>query len=277
MLAPVMVAKWNYYGYWLPNTYFVKSNAGLVNLHYGIDYLWNAWSRYDSVMMVLAIALGWRLVRPRRTALKEVGLLLVIVAAWLLYVAARAGDNMVGGRVLVPILPLVYVAMVWLLRDVPLKLAAVGTAVLCATLIHGYTTDERVRNRAERWRRSAVLRRDVGTYLHDHFPPDTLVAVSPGGMIPFYSGLPTIDMLGLNDVHIARHGERDRALRYAHQAGDGSYVLSRRPDVIIFGNGKSPRPSNLLGEREIWRSREFRRRYRPVEWPGVGHAYIQKQ
>jgi arabinofuranosyltransferase len=39
ILAPVVVSKWLYYGYPLPNTYYVKSNARLSNLGQGIAYL----------------------------------------------------------------------------------------------------------------------------------------------------------------------------------------------------------------------------------------------
>jgi hypothetical protein len=35
---------------------------------------------------------------------------------------------------------------------------------------------------------------------------DVTIAVSPAGAIPFFSGLRTIDMLGLNDAWVARHG-----------------------------------------------------------------------
>ena len=97
-------------------------------------------------------------------------------------------------------------------------------------------------------------------------------------MIPYYSGLPTIDMLGLNDVHIAHHGKRDPMMRFAHQVGDGAYVLSREPGVILFGGFLKKEASGyFVSDRQIWSSPEFERHYVPVEWPDVGWAWVRKR
>jgi hypothetical protein len=111
-------------------------------------------------------------------------------------------------------------------------------------------------------------------YLRDNYPSDTLVALNQAGIIPYYSQLPTIDMLGLNDVHIAHSGKRDYTLWYAHQAGDGEYVLSRKPDIIIFGGlGPSIEPGEFISDQEIWASDIFRNEYVLTEWIGIGYVY----
>ena len=76
----------------------------------------------------------------------------------------------------------------------------------------------------------------LGRHLAATRSPDTVIAVAAAGAIPFYSGLPTIDMYGLNDAHIARvpfpEGQRGRMMKW-----DNAYVLSRSPDLIVINRG----------------------------------------
>jgi len=84
-------------------------------------------------------------------------------------------------------------------------------------------------------------------------------------------------MLGLNDIHIAHAGKRDYSLWYAHQAGDGAYVLSRKPDIIIFtGRTLSAEPGEFISDREIWAAAQFKSDYELVEWKGIGFVYARK-
>jgi hypothetical protein len=88
-----------------------------------------------------------------------------------------------------------------------------------------------------------------------------VVALNPAGIIPFHSELPTIDVLGLNDVHIAHEGKRDRKLRFGHQAGDGDYVLSNKPAVILFGSTTTQKATGFISDREIAANSKFKRGY----------------
>jgi hypothetical protein len=84
-------------------------------------------------------------------------------------------------------------------------------------------------------------------------------------------------MLGLNDEFIAHHGKRDRSRRFGHQAGDGEYVLSRRPDVIVFGSFGRSKPSEQISEREIWADEGFHRDYEPVELPSGATVFVRNR
>ncbi|HZM00256.1 MAG TPA: hypothetical protein VFD43_08395 [Planctomycetota bacterium] len=275
LMAPVLIARRLVFGYWLPNTYYVKADAGLANLPHGIAYLEGAGFRYGAVLAALVALLAWRLLQRR--PLGRARPLLIVSAAWLASVAVQGGDNMVGGRMLVPVLPLVYAALVLLARDVLGSRGALAAgALLVPALVLGHRADADVRDHAEVWRKSAIIRRKAGLYLREHFPPDTVVALNPAGMIPYYSGLPTIDMLGLNDPAIAHHGKRDYSLVYGHQAGDGLYVLSRRPQVILLNSLPAPVPSHCISDQELWASPEFHAAYAVERWPGIGDAFIRK-
>ena len=61
------------------------------------------------------------------------------------------------------------------------------------------------------------------------------VAVNTAGCLPYFSELPALDMLGLTDFHIAHHRPPDMGSGLlGHELGDGAYVLSRKPDLIVF-------------------------------------------
>jgi tetratricopeptide (TPR) repeat protein len=134
-------------------------------------------------------------------------------------------------------------------------------------------------------------RRPIGEYLRRTAPPGTLVAMNPVGIIPYLSGLPTLDQLGLTDAHIARRGHRIvNTVLFAHDRYDADYVLARRPGIIILGQatvlGVDPRMTELRregpatfpaitsaitrelhgfpGDAALWYKPDFRRLYQPT-------------
>lgn len=275
-IAPVFIAMRFYYDDWLPNTFYIKSNAGLANLLHGVQYLGNSLPRYFVVIAAGAAALAYVIFTKQSRRHMNSWSMLVIVAIWLIYVTIQGGDNMVGGRILIPILPLAYVAFVLLAPQLPQGVSGGLLVLVSASLLVSYHLDQNVLRQINNWRKFYVTRYEAGTYLRNHFPSGTIVALNAAGIIPYYSGLPTIDMLGLNDRYIAHHGKRDRQLRVGHQAGDGEYVLSQQPDIVLFCWTLSRRPCNFISDREIWASTTFQNQFIPVDWPGIGTAYIKK-
>ena len=73
----------------------------------------------------------------------------------------------------------------------------------------------------------------IGQWLRRRLPEGTLAAAFANGAIPFHSRLPTIDLLGLTDEHIARRGKRIARGHPGHIAHDDPYVIERRPVVIV--------------------------------------------
>lgn len=63
--------------------------------------------------------------------------------------------------------------------------------------------------------------------------PDSVIAVDAAGKIPYFSGLRTIDMLGLNDKHIAKLDAKSSRFLSGHTKFDAAYVLNQKPDLII--------------------------------------------
>jgi len=72
---------------------------------------------------------------------------------------------------------------------------------------------------------------ELGLFLGEHYP-NALLAAEAVGKTPYFSGLRTIDMLGLCDAHISKLPPVRKASP-GHEKSDGAYVLGRRPDVIV--------------------------------------------
>jgi hypothetical protein len=75
----------------------------------------------------------------------------------------------------------------------------------------------------------------VGEWLRTTFEPGTVIATNAAGIVPYVSKLPTIDMLGLNDEHIAHRDITLGKVTLGHEKHDARYVLERRPDIILLG------------------------------------------
>ncbi len=121
--------------------------------------------------------------------------------------------------------------------------------------------------------------RPVGLWLAEHYDADTRVATNAAGALPYFSRLPTLDMLGLTDRHIARVAP-DRTQWTGHEKGDGAYVLSREPDIIVFGGPEgSVTPWPFPGDAQIAASDAFRTHYalRRVALDGFEFVYYERR
>jgi arabinofuranosyltransferase len=88
----------------------------------------------------------------------------------------------------------------------------------------------------------------TGLFLHAAFGNEQpLVAVIAAGAIPYWSQLPTLDLFGLNDAHIARFGKRLMGPKQGHDLWDADYVASRQPDLIILTEDAIALVESLLG------------------------------
>jgi len=113
--------------------------------------------------------------------------------------------------------------------------AAVAAAAIAHQLGAGVLWDRRLDYIVERPKYDRAV--TMGRHLAQAHP-GALLATSTAGKLPYYSGLETIDMLGLNDRHIAM--SPPRSATPGHAKWDVDYVFSRAPDVIcshVFGDG----------------------------------------
>jgi len=223
-----------FYGDWLPNPYYAKAGAlSLASARWGLDYLFlgHPWPSRLGLALTLA-ALCLIALRPPAPGLR--GLALGCLG-WMGYVLLVGGDFMAGLRFLVPVWgPMLVVLLATAQARRSLAPAMLGI-VLLLTAARWLDPRPALKLRFERAMHQSET--ELARYLKATAPPDALVAVNAAGVLPYYSGLPCLDMVGINDRHIARHGHRNPALMPGHQCGDGDYVLDRRPTHLLLMPG----------------------------------------
>ena len=265
-----------YYGAWLPNTFHAKTGATTAQLARGARYLGD-FVLHSGGLLALLPALAWRADWRWRTLAAGAG-------AVALFAVLVGGDNMLAHRFLVPAVPLLAALAATALGDLLGSLRARVLAVAALALLLCRVGDRDLGRDVARWNASARDWIQIGHWLHSHEPPGTLIALGAVGAVPYYSRLPTIDLFGLTDAHIAARDVASIGSGFAgHEKGDGAYVLSRRPALIlgrvrIYPMVPAEEPilglmSETLGEREVRDDPRFARDYR-FETARVGRGHI---
>lgn len=237
--------RYDYYGYLLPNTFYAKVASNRFAFDRGLHYLFAQGGEYGGLFLAAAFTLYVAQARPLRPVLYVAA----VCIAWLAAVVLTGGDSLMAARAIDPVLPLAYLGAA--LGGLHLLTRAEGTAtrpalaayavILVAALLSGLYPSTAPEIRTER---AAVDARSwVGRWLAANVPPDTRIAVTPAGAIPYYSRLPTIDMLGLNDTHIAHtHVDAFGAGFPGHEKYNVDYVLLQQPQIIILADGLGSQP-----------------------------------
>lgn len=265
-----------FYGDWLPNTYWVKL-WGIPRewlLMSGVFYLLQLFLMFPMLApMVLGLA-GWMVI-GRRLEIRSAYLLVMVLTGWG-YLVWAGGDHMSYMRFAAPLVPLMVLFMYHALlalreaghgkwvRDVA------GAMLLFLPAQVGYVQGTSLSS-------GALSGMAVAEYAAKHFPAGSLVAINPAGALPYLTpDIRYLDMLGLNDAAIARREITELVApsqgTVGHMKGDGEYVLSRQPDVVIFGmNWGTPIDQPMfLSDLELSQSEAFRADYEPVEaWVDV--------
>jgi len=244
--AVLLLAGWSvwkvlYYGNLLPNTFYAKVGAGrslALGFYFIEQFLTSYW-----LAPLLLIAL-WRprdLVAPAGVGIP----LIVTLAIWVTYVIGVGGDFM-EFRLMVPAMPIVawFIARtaVLLQRDARLGAAIVAIALL-GSLHHAiaYNHISHPDEIESVWKLQSHLTAEdqdwigVGQVLGRElaYDPHVTIATTAAGAIPFYSRVSCIDMLGLNDAWIARHGDV-WGLRIGHlKHATLDYLIERHVNLLI--------------------------------------------
>ncbi len=261
----------------MPNTYHAKVGGGIASLGRGIWYLKQYTS--DAIPLITAAVFSIILLLRKGSELQRkvafIAILFLVVN--LSYVVYIGGDFKPTHRFFV--LPsgimagiagagLSYALTLFKRRSAQVFIIAFLILSAAQLLISGSS----VRQFAA-WRRSVLpVHVEAGRWLAANYPDSTLIATGNAGVIPFESGLPCIDMHGLCDRQIASRPIAEMGMGLpGHEKGDGLYVLSRRPDIILFMKMRftdypateSDVAGNLFGlsEFEIWGNPVFHQNY----------------
>ncbi len=247
--------RWAYYGYPLPNPYYVKAtegwSAGSIE-QIGDFFLRNSFTPALTGLAALGLAL-WILGRARRPGAspppgvwRQAVVVFIPLTVILIQYARSTLSMNYSHRFLAPYYPLLLLlAGNWLeqgfanLSNRPgLKTRLAGLTIFLCGLGLAVSFPSAYRSA---WQEASLSRLliqsehiQLGKKLQQAIPPnETLVVLKDAGAIPYYSGLPTIDLGGLNDEYLThKHPANTEILTYLFQSRPGVFVItSYSPDA----------------------------------------------
>ncbi len=278
LTIPHLAFRRAYYGYFVPNTFFVKSAGGPGTWQQGAYYLY-AFAR-DLKLFVLPILFvaGLFLRRPwppqaRRRYLAAGALTYLSSAVFLLYVTAVGGDFMGLYRFVLPIVPLNVVcgALGFQRLLAGRRPIVIGAAVFLLFFAHALNTAavdfhaltfigaDRGIDTPGYLRHYTADRAAIGKWFGQVVAPDDYQVVGGAGAQVYYAGISALDSFGLSDAYVA-HNVAPSSVRPGHQKfAPVEYVLSKKPTIItynVYRIGDAPyHPS--YAEAALWRARGF--------------------
>jgi arabinofuranosyltransferase len=213
----------------LPNTFYAKTGPAGLMLANGTRYVSGFVLSYGYLF-----AAGVLLLRAAGRARDSYALPLLFTAAAGLEVLLLGGDWMPHYRMLLPILPFVMLTVSRGLmaiaarrtRAAMLAIALVLFAAAPGAIGYDAFVTERV---------SVDKFVKLGRRLRDILPPGTTIGCGSTGAIGYYTDMPIVDILGLTERFIARHGTVV-GTQPGHLKTDGEYVFGKRPDLLLLGN-----------------------------------------
>jgi hypothetical protein len=238
LVLPWLAWKSVYYGSLLPNTFFVKANSpGIEVFSQGVRYILLFLNSYFLTPFLFIPVFFFRKLFSSRY-LTQAGAALIVWALYAIYV----GGDFMEFRFLVPVLPLFFIlitAATWQIRPI-LPRALLVLIILVGSWRHWKTFENRdgVESISALHAHVAAPEENwigVGKQLDELFShlPGVRIATTAAGAIPYYSGLYSIDMLGLNDTWVARHGIA-LGSRPGHQRiSPLSYLIERGVNLVI--------------------------------------------
>ena len=244
-LAAFFAWRLSRFGHPFPNTYYVKTGGGLELWRQGLHGLWLFASAPSHLPWIGAAALG--AIAGVRADARRTGTSIVAgaVLLHLLWVVSVGDDGLRVHRFQMPVLaPMAYLAgAAFRSHRIVATVLSVGAALLSARALHS----EVLRSYSDAALAYQAGNERLGRLLRSSLPAGTPIAVAAAGAIPYYSGLPTIDMYGLNDAHIARTPfAKTRGARL--MKWDNAYVLSKRPQIIAINRGYFPAGDPMADE-----------------------------
>lgn len=259
-----------YYREWVSNSTLAKVAFNRHRLEDGVQYLKQTvqpiQSLLGALLVLVVLAMSERQSRARLT------FLLVPLIVWSAYVVAIGGDIFPAHRQMIPAIVILALMLAecaaWCRRRAGGAAPALGwiwAAFLAASLTLQQIDPDCENAVHERWEWDAV---PVGKLFSKVFgDKKPLLAVDAAGALPYYSKLPAIDMLGINDRYLTHHQPTDFGTGLAgHELGDGNYLWSRKPDIVVFHLPAGDEGPSFRGGLEMRRRPDFGEFYQLVTW-----------
>jgi arabinofuranosyltransferase len=229
---------------------------------YVLDFLVSYWLVPFVLLFIILIG------HSANNAHKEIYLVAVLVLLWFVYVIGVGGDFM-EFRMMLPALSYLSIIMAWvtimLIKRRVFQIALVLVA-LCGSAYHAATFKwdgkfgpESITQLKWHLTPNGGNWMEIGRTLRREFDYNSTVIIGTGasGAIPYYSGLPTIDLFGLNDEEIAKEGASWTDVPGHQRRAFLSDLVRRKVNLIIGGmNPRSsrtePTTTYTLKDMEAW-------------------------
>ena len=243
LLAPWLIWKVWYYGGVFPNSFYLKTSAAFSGyvLH-GVRYLdvfiVSYWLFPLCVLGLIAVR-RWLSEGNRFLLISS-----VIILLWVSYIISIGGDFM-EFRMLVPVMPFMFLLISWIvfvyIRPVMIRLIFV-VLIFGGSVYHQltftYQKDDGIEPIPQLAAHLSHPDEDwigIGRSLASLFAEDRSVSIATtaAGAIPFYSKLQTVDMLGVNDPWIVRHGIPVSDMAGHQVIAPMSYLLRKHVNLVI--------------------------------------------
>jgi hypothetical protein len=272
-LAILQAARLAYFGQPLPNTYYAKVDGHLFDdASNGLRY---ALQPFGHAPLLLAGFLLPLWLWSKRAVDPIVSASCVVFLGQLVYVTAVGGDWMPLYRFLAPFVPAAALASMVALQRVFERANALGvsTALLSSVVLviapgglAGYLLSDEPLT-VQMATEVTELGKNLAAALTKAVAPGTVTANGAAGSAPYYARLSNIDIGGLNDPVIA-HAKVSRFASFlpkGHRKGEGRYVLSRAPGVLVFVQGRSSTPGQYAADAQIAFDPRFHAHYERLE------------
>ncbi len=221
----------SYYGEWLPNTYYLKVH-GLTDKHSrGFAYAKGFVQAYG-VLLAVAIASGLSIVSRDRRGLA----VLVLALANLGYVTMVGSDMLSGYRFFSHLMPVLFAfasAGIALLGQGLVGKLSIAAALLIISVPPTPKVFQRLLVPNANGDQQKQIQ--VAAIINKNALPDSSIAVLCGGLVPYMTRRPALDILGKSDKHIARLDPFPGSMA-GHGKVDTDYIVGRRPDLIVMCN-----------------------------------------
>lgn len=284
-----------YYGHPFPNTFYAKTGISAEYFSAGLEYFTYFSRSYLLYGFVLALPLILFKIKDIRFELSLFYLIIILYSA---YVIIIGGDVLRPHRFFLPILPFVYILFIKALFYIYIIMIKkygeanyknIAGAILMFIIIYGsfnYNQENNNRlfeklgigefgvfNPREDIKRYRDLENGlvanmsgIGRWLNyeqSRRGEKITVAITTIGAISYFSNVTAIDQLGLTDSYIAHYPKEikeisSEAVGWRERRYNAEYVLSRKPDYVIFSTSVKP---SAYAERALFAQKEFQLNY----------------
>ncbi len=270
-----------YYDAWVPNTAHAKLAFTTERVAIGKFYVWGTvkFLLPLSLSMLAAVLLG--LVSGSKGRRQAV-LISLPILAWCAYLVTIGGDVFPGRRHMVPPIALGALLVGAIFAELPWRNGLRWVALLIPLVALGFMPRAEAKDwfnsmaKKERWEWNGQV---IGNLLREGFAEQQpLLACDPGGCLPYWSKLPCLDLMGLNDRHIAMNPPETMGLGFVgHELGDGDYALSRKPDLVLWCYPKGGAVPCFLSGKQMITDPRFEENYRLLWFEGQDPFVFRSQ